>query len=406
VRGLAILVPALALLLGGLLGRGHWRVRADGSDRAGLRAAAVARDYARIDDYLERGGRLVDEGDTARFEAVRAEIDVTQKRRWLEHYLRHGRLHVAEADDLYFASIEAEGTPVAWGAYFELGKRHVAEADDALFAAARTDGKPDAYDLYLARGSRHVEEVRDRLRPLAELHAIKNGKLLAPLRKFLAEHRDPEVQKATRAALHERYAMVKARQAQRSGKGTQVAEVVDRVLAAAEDGKPLAIRLRQYPAPELPASDEAMVGRHRAQAVRARDHFSAPRHPGREAALAHEVLTVLSEVFHGDLVDVDSGDAAPAADRPVLDVSCKYSGDGAFEYRGSWFLLVEADCHAALRAPGEEGPAPLRFEAKLRPDRLDPVGAVNGSNVYDALMDPLPALIADKLRRLLEARSR
>src|SRR5262249_32253197 len=91
VPGLGVLVPAPAVGLGLLFGRAFWSVREDRSDRAGLRAAAAAGNYALIDAYLDGGGRLADEGDTARFQATRDDAHPDQTRRRLEHYLHQGR---------------------------------------------------------------------------------------------------------------------------------------------------------------------------------------------------------------------------------------------------------------------------------------------------------------------------
>jgi hypothetical protein len=404
IPGLRVLVPALGLVAGALFGRGFWGARADLSDRAGLRAAAAAGDYALVDAYLDGGGRLADEGDSARFEAARAHAE--EKRRRLEHYLLHGRLHLAEADDLYFADVKAEGTPAAYKAYFENGKRHLDEADDELFATVKKAGAPDGYDLYLALGSKHVDEVKKKLKPLAELATKRRARSLAPLRKLLVEQQDPDVQREARAALHARYEEVRRGYAARFEKRSAAVDLVDRLLELGEAGKSLALRLRQFPSRDLAGADEDLVRRNRGRGVRSLGYFSAPRDQARQQAIAHETLVVFSGLFGGDVVDVDPSDDAAAPDQPSLDVGCEFAPDLPFTYdlAKGVFLSVQATCDAVLKVPGDPAPAPLRFRVTFAPSRLHFTGSVSAENVYEGMMDPLPEIIAGKLRELIAPR--
>lgn len=400
IPGLAVLVALLALVSGVLAGRGAWSWRNDASDRAGLKFAVITHNYHMIDAYLERGGRLQNEGDTARFESAKGQVEPPLRRQTLEHYIHHGLQHVDEADDLYFADLKAEASLVAWKMYLDNGKRHLAEADEGLFEAVKKAGNPDAFDLYLAIGSKHVDEVKRTLKPLAELEIAKRAPTPAALRKFIADHDDPAVKGAARAAMRDRFAGVQRSYSARLGKQTAVTDLIDGLLRSAASGNLLAVRLRQFPSTDLASTDDAHVFENGDRGVRAFPYFSARHDVARQGAIAHEVLAVFSDVFGGDVIDVDSSDSAVADDQPVLDVSCEFAPDrgSTFTVGNRLFLSIIANCRAALKAPGVAASRSLRFDAKLVPDRLRFTGATVVNNVYEGMMDPLPELLASKLK--------
>jgi hypothetical protein len=401
--GLAVVVPALALLVGALVGRGVWSLRNDTSDRAGLKTALGTHSYHLIDAYVEGGGRLGDEGDTARFEAAKDQGDPGLTRQTLEHYMHHGRLHTDEADDLYFASVKTEASLTAWKTYLDNGKRHLGEADEGLLEAVKKEGTPEAFDLYLAVGSKHVDEVRRTLKPLAELEVAKRGRSPAALRKFAAEHKDPEVQSAALAALRARFDTVQHAFDARFEKKTAVVELMDRLLDGAASGKVLALRLRQFPSADLADADHDLVRTDGPRAVPALGYFSAKSDTTRQNAIAHETLAAFADVFGGDVIDVDSSEGAVAEGQPVLEVGCEFAPDGhyVFKLEKGAFIAMGATCDAVLKVPGEHAAAPLRFRTKFVADRFRFTGAAVANNVYEGMMDPLPELIASRLRRLI-----
>lgn len=403
IPGIALIVPIAALVVGPLVGRAFWSLRNDASDRKGLAVAAASKDYKLIDAYLDGGGRLKDEGDTARFEAAKDQGSPDLTRQTLEHYIHHGTLHVDEADDLYFERAKSEASLNVWKGYLDNGKRHVAEADDAMLEAAKTAGTPEAFDIYLTVGTKHVEDVKRKWKPLAALHIAERSGSLPGMRAVLADAKDPEVIRAAKDAIHVKFEQARSAYEKRmKASGKVSAELIDRILASAEAGKQVALRLRQFPAKDLAGADESLVSENRGRGVRASDYFSAPHDDKRQAAIAHFVRMIFNRDFGTDIIDVDSSDADVADGQPVVEIGCEYAPDGHYVYKleKGVFMSVKATCDGALKISGG-GAEPLRFRTKFSPNRLKFTGAAVAGNVYEGMMDELPESIAEELWKKL-----